>query len=55
MTIETAEELGAIRAAVRELSTRFPGSYWRDLEPDGYPAEFVAALTGAGWLATLIP
>jgi acyl-CoA dehydrogenase len=55
MTIETAEELDEIRSAVRELCTRFPGSYWRALEPDGYPTEFVAALTEQGWLATLIP
>jgi acyl-CoA dehydrogenase len=34
---------------------RFPGAYWRSLEPDGYPSEFVAALTQDGWLAALIP
>jgi acyl-CoA dehydrogenase len=49
------EELADIRAAVRELCAGFPGSYWRALEPDGYPDEFVAALTEHGWLATLIP
>jgi acyl-CoA dehydrogenase len=48
-------ELSEIRAAVRELCARFPGEYWRGLEPDGYPAEFVAALTESGWLAALIP
>jgi alkylation response protein AidB-like acyl-CoA dehydrogenase len=48
-------ELGEIRAAVRALCERFPGEYWRALEPDRYPEEFVAALTEAGWLAALIP
>jgi alkylation response protein AidB-like acyl-CoA dehydrogenase len=49
------DELGDIRAAVRELCERFPGEYWRALEPDRYPEEFVQALTEAGWLAALIP
>jgi acyl-CoA dehydrogenase len=40
---------------VRELCDRFPGEYWRALEPDRYPEEFVKALTDAGWLAALIP
>ncbi len=44
-----------IRAAVAELCSRFPGEYWRGLEPDGYPEEFVAALTAGGWLSVLIP
>jgi alkylation response protein AidB-like acyl-CoA dehydrogenase len=44
-----------IRAAVAELCSRFPGEYWRGLEPDGYPDEFVAALTAGGWLGILIP
>jgi acyl-CoA dehydrogenase len=48
-------ELAEIRSAVRELCSRFPGEYWRGLEPDRYPEEFVAALTEAGWLAALIP
>jgi acyl-CoA dehydrogenase len=48
-------ELFEIRAAVRELCARFSGEYWRGLEPDGYPTEFVRALTEDGWLAALIP
>ncbi|MHB8532788.1 MAG: acyl-CoA dehydrogenase family protein [Solirubrobacteraceae bacterium] len=44
-----------IRQAVRALCAGFPGSYWRGLEPDGYPSEFVAELTRHGWLAALIP
>jgi alkylation response protein AidB-like acyl-CoA dehydrogenase len=49
------EELSEIRAGVRALCERFPGEYWRALEPDRYPEEFVAALTKDGWLAALIP
>jgi len=48
-------DLPELRRAVAELCDRFPGEYWRDLEPDGYPDEFVAALTESGWLAALIP
>jgi acyl-CoA dehydrogenase len=44
-----------IRAAVRALCEQFPGSYWRALEPDTYPEEFVRTLTEHGWLAALIP
>jgi alkylation response protein AidB-like acyl-CoA dehydrogenase len=49
------EELGEIRSAVRELCAGFPGEYWRELEPDRYPEEFVQALTENGWLAALVP
>ena len=55
MNFEQPPELAEIRSAVRELCRRFPGEYWRALEPDRYPEEFVAALTEAGWLAALIP
>ena len=55
MEFSTPEELGEIRTAVRELCERFPGEYWRALEPDRYPEEFVRALTEHGWLAALIP
>jgi acyl-CoA dehydrogenase len=47
--------LREIRAAVRQLCDDFPGAYWRSLEPDKYPEEFVRALTDHGWLAALIP
>ena len=55
MDFTTPEELTEIRAAVRELCERFPGEYWRALEPDRYPEEFVRALTENGWLAALVP
>src|SRR5262245_66262738 len=55
MDFSQAPELDEIRAAVRELCAGFPGEYWRALEPDRYPEDFVAALTEHGWLAALIP
>src|SRR3954462_13077956 len=48
--------LAPIREAVRALCAGFPGEYWRKLDRErAYPAEFVAALTKAGFLAGLIP
>jgi hypothetical protein len=45
-----------IRESVRKLCHGFPGEYWRALDrARGYPAEFVAELTHAGFLAALIP
>jgi acyl-CoA dehydrogenase len=55
MDFAISEDLVDIRRAVRELCERFGGAYWRGLEPDRYPEEFVAALTEHGWLAALIP
>ena len=55
MNFEQPTELAEIRSAVRELCADFPGEYWRALEPDRYPEEFVGALTEAGWLAALVP
>ena len=55
MDFAASEELKEIRGAVRELCAQFPGEYWRALEPDRYPEEFVRALTENGWLAVLIP
>ncbi len=45
-----------LRTAVRELCSRFPDSYWRELDAqEAYPEEFVKTLTEAGYLAALIP
>jgi len=45
-----------IRDAVRVLCAGFPDEYFRRVDAArAYPAEFVAALTQAGWLAALIP
>ncbi len=45
-----------IRDEVRKLCAEFPGEYWRDADRrEAYPAEFVKALSEAGYLAALIP
>lgn len=45
-----------IRDAVGKLCSEFPGEYWRKLdEGREYPAEFVQALSEAGFLSVLIP
>jgi acyl-CoA dehydrogenase len=49
------DEVGEIRDAVRRLCSRYGSEYWRGLEPDRYPQEFVDALTQEGWLSVLIP
>jgi acyl-CoA dehydrogenase len=50
------DEQNALRKAVRELCSEYPEAYWRKLDDNNeYPEEFVAALTGAGYLAALIP
>ncbi len=56
MDFALPDELGEIRAAVRELCRSFPDAYWRDLDARReYPTAFVKALTDAGYLAALIP
>jgi len=41
---------------VRDLCRAFPDAYWRELDAArAYPTAFVTALTGAGYLAALIP
>ncbi|GAB2739338.1 acyl-CoA dehydrogenase family protein [Melaminivora jejuensis] len=45
-----------LREAVRALCAQFPDEYFRRVDAQrAYPAEFVDALTQAGWLAALIP
>jgi alkylation response protein AidB-like acyl-CoA dehydrogenase len=55
MDFGMSAELEEIRSGVRDLCSKFPGEYWRALEPSTYPTEFVEALTKDGWLAALIP
>jgi acyl-CoA dehydrogenase len=52
---ELNAEASRLRDSVRQLCGDFASSYWRGLEPDRYPEEFVAALTGHGYLAAMIP
>src|SRR5438067_7345136 len=45
-----------VRDAVRALCERFDSAYWQKIDAErGYPEAFVDALTGAGWLAAMIP
>ncbi len=45
-----------IREGVAKLCAEFPGPYWRKLDREmAYPAEFVKALTDAGYLSAMIP
>src|SRR5438874_4684530 len=54
-TAATTQE-AEIRAAVRDLCSRFPPEYFRRIDEErGYPEAFVDALTKAGWLSALIP
>ena len=53
---DDSDEIREIRLAVARLCAQFPGAYWRKLDREaGYPTEFVAALTEAGYLSVLIP
>jgi acyl-CoA dehydrogenase len=52
---ELSDDIRAIREEVRALCARYGPAYWRALEPETYPQEFVDALTAAGWLSALIP
>ncbi|MCL1961053.1 MAG: acyl-CoA/acyl-ACP dehydrogenase [Desulfovibrionaceae bacterium] len=53
---QTTQPHQDIRDAVRDLCAQFPGEYFRKVdEQRAYPAEFVDALTKAGWMAALIP
>src|ERR1700760_4503711 len=55
-TPHSEPDLAPIREAVRALCADFPGEYWRKVDRErAYPAEFVAALTEAGFLGALIP
>ena len=56
MSFKLTTEQKQIRQAVAQVCGDFPGEYWRELDSrDGYPEEFVKALTEGGWLAALIP
>ena len=53
--VAAAEDFEMIRTEVRRLCDKYGNAYWRELEPDRYPEEFVAELTEQGWLGALIP
>ncbi len=54
--VTLGEDFPEIRDGVRRICADFPQSYWRELDKrEGYPSEFVQAMTDAGFLASLIP
>jgi acyl-CoA dehydrogenase len=56
LLMELGNDYPELREAVQRICADFPGEYWRGIEDkEGYPAEFVSALTEAGYLAALIP
>lgn len=55
MIDRTNEQHDVIRAEVRRLCDKYGNEYWRGLEPNTYPEEFVQELTSQGWLGALIP
>lgn len=56
MEVIRGEDYPEIREGVRDLCSRFPAQYFRQIDQErGYPEAFVQALTAAGWLAALIP
>ncbi|MBD8034969.1 acyl-CoA dehydrogenase family protein [Solibacillus merdavium] len=56
MQTENLVFLEELREGVRAVCKRFDGAYWRKLdEIDGYPTDFVEAITQAGFLGALIP
>jgi acyl-CoA dehydrogenase len=56
MTLHVPDQYQEIRDAVRALCAGYPDEYFRRIDYErAYPAEFVDALTKAGWLAALIP
>ena len=55
-TLQDQDDFCDIREGVRRICVNFPTSYWRNLdESEGYPQEFVSAMTSAGYLSVLIP
>jgi acyl-CoA dehydrogenase len=54
--IPAVDHYQELREAVRALCARFDSAYWQRIDAErGYPEAFVDALTGAGWLAAMIP
>ena len=54
--LPAADRHQELREGVRALCARFDSAYWQRVDAErGYPEAFVDALTGAGWLAAMIP
>lgn len=51
-----SEEHADIRRGIRQLCSKFPNSYWRELdEKHEFPWEFYDALAAGGWIGIAIP
>ena len=54
--VPLGEDYADIRASIRAICEKYPGTYWRKIEDeDVYPEQFVNELTESGYLAALIP
>ena len=54
--MDKMQDIQEIRQAVRQLCAQYGEEYWLELDRSrGYPTEFVAELTSAGFLTVLIP
>ncbi len=56
VSVPLGEDFPEIRDGVRRICADFPAAYWRELDRrEGYPTEFVQAMTAGGYLSSLIP
>ena len=56
LRLNLTDDQRALKAGVTEISKRYPGEYWRELDAKReYPEAFVNELTRAGYLGALIP
>jgi alkylation response protein AidB-like acyl-CoA dehydrogenase len=56
VVVGIGEDYVDIRDSVKRICSQFPAPYWRELDQnEGYPTEFVQAMTDSGFLAALIP
>ena len=56
VSVSLGEDFPEIRDGVRRICADYPAAYWRELDRrEGYPSEFVQAMTDAGYLSSLIP
>jgi acyl-CoA dehydrogenase len=55
MDFGITQEFQPLQAEVRRLCDKYGNAYWRALEPNRYPTEFVDDLTRQGYLGALIP
>lgn len=56
MKIDLEQNYEELRARVREITSKYPDEYWRQLDADRtYPSEFVDEFSRSGLLSVLIP